>query len=764
MASIGKPLSRIEGKLKVSGMAQYAAEFNQPNMAYAVPVRATIAKGTITGMDTSAAEKSNGVVAILTHLNAQKLRIPTPEEMQKAGTSLGEFLAPLQSNKVEYFGQFIALVVAETYEQARSAAEMVTVRYAKGKPSVDLKVALRTAGRTKKGHRPGSPQVNEGAAAAPLASSAHRMEATYTTAVENHHPMEPHVTIAMWEGGDRLTIYHGAQGVMRSRSAIAFLFDMPPENIRVLSPYLGGGFGCKGNNWTQCHLAIMAAKALARPVKLAITRQMMATTVGRRPPTVQTMALGADAQGKMTAIRHHTGTHQNLAAFLELTGDPTKTLYATPVKEVTYNSAGLTMGAPTFMRAPGYAPGCFALESAVDEMAYKLKMDPVQFRILNHSKVDTSQKNIPFSAEYLLDCYRTGAEAFGWNRRKLEPRQAKQGRWWVGYGMATSVYEAHRSNAAVRIRLTADGKVHVMTASQDIGTGTYTIVAQMAADALGLPVENVTVELGDSNLPPAPLSVGSQTASSVLPAVMSAGEQLRKDLAALAIADDKSDLKGSSADAITYADGKLLLRSDGSKTDSYRNIMRRANRETMEACVTAMPIGDSKLGPSSPPCMVGEAPADANNDDKKYSFQVFGAQFVEVWVDEELGMVKVKAITSVLDIGRVINEKTARSQVIGGVIYHIGQALMEETVFDPRWGNPVTRSFADYHVPVQADIPRIDVHFINKPDPHFAITEAKGVGEICGIGIPAAIANAIFNATGKRVRDLPLTLDKVMTG
>lgn len=763
MASIGKPLDRIDGKLKVSGLAQYAAEFNQPNMAYAVPVRATVAKGTITGMDTAAASKSGGVITILTHQNAQKLKAPDPEAMQKADTSLGEFLVPLQSNKVEYFGQLIGVVVAETYEQARSAAEMVKVRYAKEKPAVDLKVALQTAGRTQKSHRPGSPQVNEGKAAAPLAASAHRVEATYTTVVENHHPMEPHATIALWEGADKLTIYHTAQGVMRSKFALAFLFDLLPENVRVLSPYLGGGFGSKGNNWTQCHLAVMAAKAVARPVKLVITRQMMATTVGRRSATMQTVSLGADAQGKMTAIRHHTGTYQNLAAFLELTGAPTQTLYATPIKEITYNSARLTLCAPTFMRAPGYAPGCFALESAVDEMAYKLKMDPLQFRILNHTSFDTVEK-LPFSAEYLLDCYRIGAEAFGWSRRKMEPRQNKQGRWWVGYGMASAVYHAHRSITAVRIRLTADGKVHVMTASQDLGTGTYTIVAQTAADALGLPFENVTVELGDSALPPAPLSAGSQTTSSVLPAVMLAGEQLRKDLMALAIADGKSDLKGQSVDAITYADGKLVLKSDVSKSDSYRSIMRRANRETIETCVTAVPVTDRKMGPSSPPCMVGEAPADANADAKKYAFNVFGAQFAEVWVDEELGVVKVKAITSVHDVGRIINEKTARSQVIGAVIYHIGQALMEETAFDPRYGNPATRSFADYHVPVQLDVPPIDVHFINKPDPHFAVTEAKGVGEIGGIGIPAAIANAIFNATGKRVRDLPLTLDKLMAG
>lgn len=762
MASIGKPVSRIEGKLKVAGMAQYAAEFNQPNMAYAVPVQATIAKGTITNMDTSAAQKSGGVVTILTYKNAPKLSPLDPAALMKANVMLLETLVPLQSNKVEYFGQYIGVVVAETYEQARHAAQLVKVSYAKQKHAVDLKAELPRAKRPEKTQFGTPAQMAAGTAAAPIAASAHKLTATYSTAAENHHPMEPHASVAVWEGAGKLTVYNSSQGVMVDRAAIAYLFSLNPENVRVLSPYIGGGFGCKGGVWTNLPLTVMAAKAVNRPVKLVISRQMMQTNVGRRTPTVQTIGLGADAAGTLTAIRHDTGMYNNLGDYFEPCSSPTQVLYKSPVREMTHALANLSLSSPTFMRAPGASPGSFPLESAMDELAYKVKMDPVEFRIRNYTAADPMEKH-PFSSIYLLDCYRQGAEAFGWNRRKMQPRQTRNGRWLVGYGMATATYHATRATSEARIRLTEEGKVHVACAAHDLGTGTYTIMAQTAADSLGIGVENITVELGDTSLPAGPMAAGSNTTATVMPAVMGAAEQLRKDLLGLAMADSGSALKGATADAVGFGDGKFHLKNDPSKSESYRGIMRRAARKEMEACVFTKPLQAMPFGPKAPLCQPWAVPAEANTDGKQYAFHSFGAQFAEVWVDEELGTIRVKGITSVHDVGRVMNEKTARSQIIGGVIFGVGQALMEETIFDPRWGNPATRTFADYHVPVQMDMPPIDVHFIGKPDPHISPIGARGAGEIGGVGVSAAIANAVFNATGKRLRDLPLTLDKVMT-
>ena len=760
MKEIGKPISRIEGKLKVSGMAQYAAEFNQPNMAYAFAVSSTIAKGTITTMDTSAALKSAGVITVLTHQNMTRLKKFDPMEMMKAGGMVSEGLLPLQDNKVEYYGQTIGLVIAETYEQARSAARMVKVEYAKQPFVTDLKIAAPKATLPKLTGEGWPAQFNEGKAAAPLAGSAHRLDATYTTTFENHHPMETHATIAVWEVKDRLTVYHGTQGIMFAQGTLAFLFDLKPENVRVRSPYLGGGFGGK-LVWPELLFAVMSAQIVQRPVKFVTTRQMMQTTVGRRAPTIQKLSLGTDSHGLLTAIRHQVTTYVNLTPVFESSGSPTKSFYKAPAIEVTHAITNLNIGAPTQMRGPGFSSGSFALESAMDEMAYKLGMDPLKFRILNHASVDPGE-HLPYSAKNLLECYRIGAEAFGWNLRKMQPRQHRQGKYLVGYGMSTAMYPSHRSVATARVVLTQDGKLKVMSGTQDIGTGTYTIMAQTAADSLGIPIGSISVELGDSILPQCPPAAGSQTVSSVMPAVMAAADQLRNDLIQLAINDPKSALHAKGMESIGFGGGKLFLKGDSGTTDSYTNILRRAGKEAMEACVGTKPIGDMGLGPKSPPCMIANVPPEENIDDKKYAFFSFGAHFAEVWIDEDFGTIKVKRFTSVLDVGRIMNEKTARSQVMGAVIFHLGQALMEETLYDNRFGNPATRTLADYHVPVQLDIPDIDVHFINKPDVHVSPLGSRGVGEIGGVGVASAIANAAFNAVGKRVRSLPLSLDKFL--
>jgi xanthine dehydrogenase YagR molybdenum-binding subunit len=603
-------------------------------------------------------------------------------------------------------------------------------------------------------------QVNGGKTATPLAQSAHRVANTYSTPVEHHHPMEPHATVAVWEGADKLTLYDATQGVGLTGAIAAYFLGLPQENVRVMAPFVGGGFGSKGL-WLHTLLVAMAAKAAGRPVKLALTRQMMQTNVGHRAATIQRVSLGTDTAGTLTAVRHHTDTYNNLTEFFEPSGKQSLVLYKAPVREVTYGLVKLDRSTPTFMRAPGETPGTFALESAMDEMAYQLKMDPVAFRIANHTAQDPMNGH-DFSSEFLVDCYRIGAEKFGWSARRMEPRQKRNGKYLIGYGMATATYPGGRSAASVKVSMTAGGDVTVMTASIDIGTGTYTVLAQTAADALGVPVNRIQVKIGDSSLPAAPLAGGSQTTASIHPAAMEACVLLRNELTALAIADASSTLHGRRANEIGYGDGKLFIIGDEKKTDAYADIMSRAKRAEMDTCATTQPVSGAGLTVPSALCTPQELPAEQNSDDKHYAFHSFGAQFAEVWVDEELGTIRVKRFTSVQDVGRIMNEKTARSQIIGGVIFGIGAALMEATEYDKRWGNPVVRTLADYHVPVNLDVPPIDVHFIGKPDPHISPIGARGIGEIGITGVSAAIANAVFNATGKRVRDLPLTPDKLM--
>ncbi len=760
MAVTGKPIDRKDGRLKVTGAAKYAAEFNQANMAYAFPVRTTIAKGTITAFDTRAASSVAGVLNILTHENAPRLKAADSQATMKSGGLLAEELAPLQDNKVHYFGQIVALVIAETYEQARGAAALLKINYAEQKPASDMKSELP------KGYKPESflgeeAQINTGKAAPLLAAAPIKLEQTYTTSTENHHPMEPHATVAMWEATDKLTLYDATQGVLSTRALAAYFLDLKPENVRVISPFVGGGFGCKGTFLQPILLAAMASQRVKRPIKIAITRQMMVTNVGRRSQTSQKIALGAGSDGKLSVIRHHSDSYTNLTHFFEPSGKQTGVLYAAPLREITYQVARLNIGTPTFMRAPGEAPGCFALESAMDEMAFEMKLDPVEFRVLNHATVDPLKKH-PFSSDHLVECYRTGAQKFGWSNRKMQPRASRNGKYLVGYGMATATYPAGRSSASARVQMSINGDVKVMTAAADIGTGTYTVLAQTAADALGVSVEKITVQIGDTLLPPAPLAGGSQTTASVHPAVLAASEMLRASLMKLATMDAKSELNGRRAEEVAFADAKFFVRSDASISDSYTDIMRRNSKTMMEACATTMPASGSGLGAPGAPCSPAPTNQEENSDDKKYSFHSFGAQFAEVWVDEDLGTIRVKHFTSVQDVGRIMNEKTARSQIIGGVIFGLGAALMEATEYDHRWANPVTRTLADYHVPVNLDVPEIDVHFIGKHDPHISPIGARGIGEIGITGVSAAVANAVFNATGKRIRDLPLTPDKLI--
>ena len=757
---IGKPIDRKDGRAKVTGAAKYAAEFGVNNVAYAFPVRSTVGNGTIAAFDLSAAEKADGVLTILTYQNAPRLKEANPQELAKAGGLPGEDFSPLQDNRARYYGQYIALVVAETYEQARTAARLVKVSYDKLPVAIELEKELANA-EIPQQRRGENAQINPGKTAGIIAAAPVKIEQTYRTPTEVHHPMEPHATIAVWQGDDKLTLYDATQGVKGVQGITAYFFELERDNVQVISPFVGGGFGCKGGQWGNLFLTAMAAKAVKRPVKFVITREMMSTNVGRRGETIQKVALASDKSGKLAAIRHENSSYKSYSNFYEPSGLPTMVLYAAPVREITYKVANFTIGSPTFMRAPGETPGSFALEAAMDELAHELKIDPVELRMINHTASDPTSKK-PFSSEYLKECYTLGAEKFGWKNRKAMPRQTRNGKYLVGHGMATATYSAIRSTASCKIQLMIDGSVKVLSATQDIGTGTYTIMAQTAADALGVPIERISVEIGDSSLPPAPVSGGSTTAASVTAAVLTAANMLKDDLMKLAFADEKSNLKGKNIEQIEYANAGFFIKNDESKTDSYADIMRRNNKVMMEVCATSLPQNGGGLGGNQTPCATDNFPQTEDADASKYSFHSFGAQFAEVLVDEDTGMIRVSRFTSVQDVGRILNEKTARSQIIGGVIYGLGQVLMEETSYDKRWANPIQKNFADYHVPCNLDVPPIEVFFIGKPDPHISPIGARGIGEIGITGVAAAVANAVFNATGKRVRDLPLTPDKLL--
>ncbi len=760
---LGKPLDRKDGRLKVTGQAKYAAEFGVNNPAYAFPVRSTIGNGTITAFDLSAAEKAEGVLKIFTHENAPRLKtLPAnPMELMRVGALLGENLLPLQNNKVNYFGQYIALVVAETYEQARAAAELVKVTYAKLPAAIDLKTEMSKAEKPKMSGFGESIQLNEGKTAALIKNAAVRIEQTYTTRTENHHPMEPHATIAVWDGADKVMLYDATQGVKGVQGVVSYFFELQSDNVHVMSPYVGGGFGCKGGQWAHILLTAMAAKEVSRPVKFALTRQMMVTNVGRRPETIQKVALASDKSGKLKAIRHDNTSYKSFSNYFEESGKQTKVLYAADEREITYKIAKFNINSPTFMRAPGETPGTFALESAMDELAYELKIDPIKLRTMNHTSVDPESK-LPFSLKNIVECYTIGAEKFGWSNRKSQPRMNRTGKYLIGHGMATATYPAIRSTASVKAQIFQNGTVKLFSATQDIGTGTYTIMAQTMADALGVPVERISVEIGDSSLPPAPVSGGSTTAATITAVVLTAGEMLKKDLMGMALGDSKSKVYGTKIGDLEYSNARFYVTGDTSKFDDYADILKRNNKDMIEVCASSIPQNGGGLGGPVAPCATEQFPSDEDADAKKYSFHSFGAQFAEVMVDEDTGVVRVSRFTSVQDVGRILNEKTARSQIIGGVIYGLGQALMEETAYDKRWANPVHRSFGDYHIPSNLDVPKIDVHFIGKPDTHISPIGARGIGEIGITGVAAAVANAVFNATGIRVRDLPLTPDKLL--
>jgi len=760
---IGQPMDRVDGRLKVTGAATYSAEFNLKDLAYGVTVQSTIAKGRIHSIDSSAAEKLPGVLKIITHENALSLQ-PVGGSQSPGSGKLGEKdLLPLQGPAVYYDGQHIAIVVADSFETAEHAASLIRVEYEEEKPVFEIEQGIKDAYMPKQGLGGQSVQNTRGDAAAALGQAPVHIEAVYTTPVYHHNPMEPHATVAEWKD-DELTIYDATQSVLGSRNAIARMLRLQPENVRLISLYLGGGFGCKGFTWAHSVMAPMAAKIVGRPVKIVLSRQQMFTCNGRRSRTIQQVALGAGNNGKLLAVRHDSTTETSFVdEFVEPAGVATPMLYDAPHLEVVQRLVKLNKGTPCPTRAPGEAVGVFALEAAMDELACRLNMDPVQLRLLNYAAKDPKTGK-PWSSKYLDECYKKGAAAIGWHNRKAQPGSLREGEWLVGYGMATATYPANRSPSSARVQLFSNGSAEIACCTQDIGTGTYTILTQITAEGLGLLPERVTCKLGDSLLPKGPNSGGSQTAATAGAAAWAAALTLKSKAIRLAIADKASPLYGLPETAVKAVNGSLYAADTPSKAESYVQLLTRQRLPVLEAEITTqVSTREGQPPPAEPEGEKSEAvKQDEEVNRKQYAFHSFGAQFARVLVDPLLGSVRVTHCASAMDIGTVLNMKTAVNQIMGGMIFGIGMALMEQTIYDPNNGRVVTRDLADYLVPVNADMPEFDVQFINKPDTFISPVGARGIGEIGITGMTAAIINAIYNATGKRIRDLPATPDKLL--
>jgi xanthine dehydrogenase YagR molybdenum-binding subunit len=755
---IGKPINRVDGYLKVTGAARYAAEFPFAQIAHAFVIKSTIAKGRITAIETTQADAAPGVLTVITHLNAPRLNAYA--EKGNVKIKPGEKLVPMQSDQIHYDRQTIGLVVAETLEQARFAASLVQITYQQEIPTSSIEQGLSRA------YQPTefigeALQTQKGDIEKGLATAEVCLEAAYVTPIEHHNSLESSAAIAIWQG-DQLTIHDSTQWVIGSQQTTAETLGIPAENVRVLSPFLGGEFGCKGWPWWQPVLAAIAARKVGRPVKLSYTRQQMFSSCGHRPRTIQHLTLGAARDGHLTALRNITNSQTSeVDEHVEPCGLTTRLLYACPNVEIQHNLVQLNTSTPTAMRAPGECPSTFALESAMDELAYTLKIDPIELRLINHADTHPDSGK-PWSSKHLKDCYRIGAERFGWSRRHPEPGLMRDGDFWVGYGMATATYPAYRSSASAKAKMFADGHVVLSSATHDIGTGTYTVMTQIAAEVLGLPLEHVEFQLGDSAMPVAPLAGGSQSAASVAPAVQGVATILRDRLIQLTIADAQSPLYGVAADQITTAAGRLFLLSEPSCGESYQDLLQRHNLPVIEMEATANTASSEAQQQARNQAVRICAGRDENADQQQYAFQSFGAQFVEVRVHSRLRRVQVSRVVSAMDCGRILNEKTAHSQIRGGVIMGIGMALMEETLLDPQTGRLLVQNLADYHVPVHADVHNIDVLFTDIPDPHISLIGVRGVGEIGITGVAAAIANAVYHATGKRIRELPITPDKLL--
>ena len=723
MRYIGKEMSRVDGVAKVTGKATYVAEFPVKNAAYGYIVTSDIAKGSIKSIDTKAAEKAGGVLKIYTHLNATKTQ------------GKGSPFAALQSAEIVFNMQPIALVVAETYEQARYAANLVKASYDKAESQTDTMKAKDNAERTSSQNR-SKPRGNPQAA---LDKSDVKVEAEYVIPIEHHNPMEMHGAIAFWEG-DKLMVFDKSQGVKGVQGHLAQSFGISPNDVSVVSLFVGGAFGAALKPNYYPFITAMAAKDLKRPVKVNYTRRQMFTGHGYRPFTYQKVKMGATKDGKLQSVIHevvgNTSTFEN---FSEGTSGFGRTLYKCENYDSPYSLAKTDLPTPVWMRAPGAVSGAFAIESAIDELAYKLKIDPLEMRKINYAETDP-ETGKPFSSKKLMECFEVGAEKFGWKKRKMNPRSIREGNWLVGMGCGIGTWGAFQAPAGVTMTLRNDGTAYVRSATADIGPGTYTTMTIIAAEFLGISADKVKFELGDTKFPNAPSQGGSVTTASVGSAVYGAALAIKQKLFDMALEMENSKFADAKIDDAELMDGNLRLKNDKSKSIAVADILKQDNLKEIVETYQATP----------------------SEERSKYTTMGHGIQFAEVKVDEDLGVVRVTKIVEATACGRIINPLTAHSQEQGGMIWGIGMALHEHTEIDHRYGKMMTTNFADYHIPSHADIGYINTEFVEEEDNIVNPLGAKGMGELCLVGAPAAIANAIFNATGKRVRDLPITPDKLL--
>ena len=726
---VGAGVERLDGPLKVAGTAPYPNDFDFEDLAHAVLVGATVAAGRIRGIDTGGAEAAPGVLAVMTHRNAARLE-------RGPRTNLGpQPPTPLQDDQVPYHGHYVAAVVAESAEQAAAAGRLLEVDYEPAEPLLDVGDP-----RAEVLANPWGFDQQRGDVDAALASAAVGFEATYTTPEETNSPMGLFATVAFWDG-DRLTVHDANQHPDNVRAALAGAFQLPEENVRVLTPYVGGGFGAGLRNWPHVVLAALAARTVDRPVKLVLTRSQMFTGIGHRPPTVSRLRLGATRDGQLTAIDFGSVSPVAIERGVRYrVGPRAADAYACPNFAGHDRHVRLNISAPAHMRAPGTAEANFALESALDELATQLRMDPLELRLRNYAP-HHPPSGLPWSSNALRECYQAGAERFGWSRRTPEPGSLRDGSSLVGYGMAGVTFENFEAPCDARASIGREGKAFVRSAATDIGTGTYTVMAQLSADLLGLDLDQVRFDLGDSDMPTAPQEGGSGLAAALGSAVRVTCRQLVQAFLDTAADDPASPLRGCGVDDVTLAGGRIHRNDDPGRSEAYTDILGHHGLDEL-----------SVDGHSTPPRAqdVGITPAGA-----------FAAKFVEVRVDPDLGQVRVARVVSAVDAGQVLNEKLAISQVIGGTVGGIGMALHEETVRDPGTGRVANATFSDYLVAVNADVPEMDVVFVGEPD-RLNPVGVKGIGEIGIVGIAAAIANAVHHATGRRIRSLPISVDQLL--
>lgn len=733
-----KDIDRVDGVQKVTGAAKYSAEYDFPGMVYGVLATSNVTKGTINEIDTKAAENAPGVLAVITHLNCPPLPgyKTTPEQEKLAATKKGYKV--FADNIVRFNGQPIAIVVADTFERATYAASLIKASYTKEKYNTDFDEAIKSTtpleGNNFKEYVRGEANAWKNAAV--------KIEAEYRMPIEVHNPMEIHGITVVWEGDNKVTLYEKTQALSSTQQNIMRSFGLKQENVRIITQFIGGAFGSAFNTWPHSMAALIAGKKVGKPIKLMLTRGQMFNLVGYRPEAIQKISIGTSPDGKLVGITHEaTAMTASYNEFTEGIVNGSRSLYNCPNVNTIYKVYPMDLSQPTWMRGPGETTGAYALESAIDEMAYALKMDPIEFRLLNYAETDLERKK-PYSSKFLKEAYQLGADKIKWKERNPAIRSMKEGDWLIGYGTGSGIFSAWRGAAKVAAKLLPNGKMILQSGVTDMGPGTATAMTKLASDTMGIADRSITFEMGDTNLPPGPMQGGSGTTSTLGTAVFNVCESMKKKLAEM-IKDNSifhtELVHNVKAEDLIFENGYMLLKTDKTKKISYAEVIKSAG-------LTEIVIEeDSKANPMA-----------------NHSAFSYAVHFVKVKVHSKTGVIKVDRVVSAVDAGKIVNEKTAESQIIGAVVGGIGMSLMEEGLIDHRYGRWVNNNFADYHVAVNADIPNIEVLFVDQPDPILNPIGAKGMGEVGIVGFAAAITNAIFHATGKRIREIPVTADKLI--